>query len=123
MAWLNTGTHDALLEASNFIETIEKRQGLKVASLEELAFRHGWVTATQLHALAGEYGKSSYADYLRQLVGLRDLGTPGPRVPESAALGTFVRVFRRNQGWLIFDSPELQPRLSWTCELSGPHHH
>jgi len=68
MAWLDTGTHEALLEASNFIETIEKRQGLKIASVEEVAFRMGWIDAAQLHALAAEFGKSSYGEYLRQLV-------------------------------------------------------
>jgi glucose-1-phosphate thymidylyltransferase len=68
MAWLDTGTHEALLEASNFIETIEKRQGLKIASVEEIAFRQGWVTAAQLHVLAAEFGKSSYGEYLRQIV-------------------------------------------------------
>jgi glucose-1-phosphate thymidylyltransferase len=67
MAWLDTGTHEALLQASNFIETIEKRQGLKIASPEEIAFRQGWVTAAQLHALAGAFGKSEYGDYLRHM--------------------------------------------------------
>jgi glucose-1-phosphate thymidylyltransferase len=67
MAWLDTGTHEALLEASNFIETIENRQGLKIASLEEIAFRQGWLTAVQLQALADEMGKSAYAEYLRQI--------------------------------------------------------
>jgi glucose-1-phosphate thymidylyltransferase len=68
MAWLDTGTHEALLEASNFIETIEKRQGLKIASVEEIAYRQGWVTAGQLHALAAEFGKSTYGEYLRQVI-------------------------------------------------------
>jgi glucose-1-phosphate thymidylyltransferase len=68
MAWLDTGTHEALLEASNFIETIENRQGLKIASVEEIAYRQGWVTAGQLHALAAEFGKSSYGEYLRQVI-------------------------------------------------------
>ena len=68
MAWLDTGTHEALLQASNFIETIEKRQGLKIASPEEIAFHQGWVTAGQLQALAADLGKSSYGDYLRELL-------------------------------------------------------
>jgi len=68
MSWLDTGTHEALLQASNFIETIEKRQGLKIASVEEIAFRQGWVTAGQLHALAAEFGKSNYGDYLRHVI-------------------------------------------------------
>jgi glucose-1-phosphate thymidylyltransferase len=67
MAWLDTGTHEALLQAANFIETIEKRQGLKIASLEEIAYRQGWLTAAQLQATATELGKSAYADYLRSI--------------------------------------------------------
>jgi glucose-1-phosphate thymidylyltransferase len=68
MAWLDTGTHDSLLDASNFIQTIEQRQGLKVASPEEIAFRLGYISAQQLEALAARLGKSSYADYLRRVV-------------------------------------------------------
>ena len=65
MAWLDTGTHDSLLEASQFIQTIEKRQGLKVACPEEIAWRQGWIDGAALEALAGELGKSGYGDYLR----------------------------------------------------------
>ena len=68
VAWLDTGTHDSLLEASAFISTIEKRQGLKVACPEEIAWRLGWISAEQLEARAASYGKSSYGEYLRQLV-------------------------------------------------------
>jgi glucose-1-phosphate thymidylyltransferase len=68
MAWLDTGTHDSLLDASNFIQTIEHRQGLKVASPEEIAYRLGYIDAQQLDALAAKLGKSSYADYLRRVV-------------------------------------------------------
>ncbi len=68
MAWLDTGTHDSLLDASNFIQTIEHRQGLKVASPEEIAFRLGYIDAPQLEALAAKLGKSSYAEYLRRIV-------------------------------------------------------
>jgi glucose-1-phosphate thymidylyltransferase len=68
MAWLDTGTHDSLLEASNFIQTIEKRQGLKVACPEEIAFRLGYIDAAQLQALAEATGKSTYGEYLRRLV-------------------------------------------------------
>ena len=68
MAWLDTGTHDSLLDASNFIQTIEHRQGLKVASPEEIAYRLGYIDAPQLDALAAKLGKSSYADYLRRIV-------------------------------------------------------
>jgi len=65
MAWLDTGTHDSLLEAGQFIQTIEKRQGLKVACPEEIAWRQGWIDGAALEALAGELGKSGYGDYLR----------------------------------------------------------
>ena len=68
MAWLDTGTHEALLEAARFIETIEKRQGLKIACLEEIAYRMGYITADQLEALAGPLSKSSYGQYLRGLL-------------------------------------------------------
>ncbi len=68
MAWLDTGTHDSLLDASNFIFTIEHRQGLKVSCPEEIAYRLGYITSDQLKALAGKVGKSSYGAYLRQLL-------------------------------------------------------
>jgi glucose-1-phosphate thymidylyltransferase len=68
IAWLDTGTHDSLLEASSFIATIEKRQDLKIACPEEVAFRQGWITAAQLQALSDSFGKSSYGHYLRRLV-------------------------------------------------------
>src|SRR6185437_10657217 len=68
MAWLDTGTHDSLMEASTFIQTIEKRQGLKVACLEEIAYRLGYIDAQQVDALAAKLGKSSYAEYLRRVV-------------------------------------------------------
>ena len=69
MAWLDTGPHDSLLEASQFIQTIEKRQGLKLACPEEIAWRQGWIDAAALEALAGDLGKSGYGAYLRSLLG------------------------------------------------------
>jgi glucose-1-phosphate thymidylyltransferase len=67
-AWLDTGTHDSLLEAGQFIATLEKRQGLKVACPEEIAFRSGWITAEQLEALALPLKKSGYGQYLLQML-------------------------------------------------------
>jgi glucose-1-phosphate thymidylyltransferase len=68
MAWLDTGTHDSLLEASLFIQTIEKRQGLKVACLEEIAFRQGYIDATQLQGLAARMANSTYGEYLKRII-------------------------------------------------------
>lgn len=68
IAWLDTGTHDSLLEASNFIHTIETRQGLKVSCPEEIAFRLGYIDEIQLRALASKMGKSSYGQYLLRLL-------------------------------------------------------
>ena len=63
-AWLDTGTHDSLAEASIFVETIEKRQGLKIACLEEIAFQNGWISAAKLRELAGPMAKNQYGQYL-----------------------------------------------------------
>ncbi len=66
-AWLDTGSCDGLLEASNFIETIQKRQGLYVACIEEIAYQKGFITREQLLLLAEEYAKTSYGEYLRYI--------------------------------------------------------
>ena len=66
-AWLDTGTHDSLSEASTFIEVIEKRQGLKVACLEEIAYKRGWINSDQLRKLAEPMAKNDYGRYLLRL--------------------------------------------------------
>ncbi len=67
-AWLDTGTHDSLAEASIYIETIEKRQGLKVACLEEIAYQNGWITDEKLREIAATMAKNPYGQYLMRLV-------------------------------------------------------
>jgi glucose-1-phosphate thymidylyltransferase len=67
-AWLDTGTHDSLLEASHFIATLENRQGLKVSCPEEIAYRSGWINATQLEKLAAPLSKNGYGQYLQRVL-------------------------------------------------------
>jgi glucose-1-phosphate thymidylyltransferase len=75
-AWLDTGTHDSLLQASNFVQTIEERQGLKIACLEEIAFHSGWIDADQLRRLGREMEKNAYGRYLLQLADEAEEGRP-----------------------------------------------
>ena len=67
-AWLDTGTHDSLMEAGQFVQTIEHRQGLKVACLEEIGFRNGWLSAERLHAQADALGATGYGQYLHRVL-------------------------------------------------------
>ena len=71
-AWLDTGTHEALLQASNFIQAIEERQGLKVACIEEIAYRLGYIDAAALERLGRAMGKSPYGEYLRGILDQED---------------------------------------------------
>ncbi|QVM90727.1 glucose-1-phosphate thymidylyltransferase RfbA [Pseudomonas entomophila] len=71
-AWLDTGTHDSLLEAGNFVQAIENRQGLKVACLEEIAFQNGWINQAQLLARASALKKTSYGQYLASIAAAAD---------------------------------------------------
>ncbi|MFZ4071820.1 MAG: sugar nucleotidyltransferase, partial [Caulobacterales bacterium] len=67
-AWLDTGTPDSLLDAANFVGALEKRQGVRIACPEEIAFQQGWIDAAQLKALADRLGKSAYGQYLTRLL-------------------------------------------------------
>lgn len=68
-AWLDTGTHDSLLDAGQFVQTVEHRQGLKVACLEEIAFHHGWISQAQLQCQAEKLKKTCYGEYLAKVAG------------------------------------------------------
>ena len=68
MAWLDTGTHDALLEASNFVEAIQKRQGFYIACIEEIAYKKKWISANQLEELAKPLMKTEYGEYLKSIL-------------------------------------------------------
>jgi glucose-1-phosphate thymidylyltransferase len=67
-AWLDTGTHESMLEASQFVETVEKRQGFKIACLEEIALHNGWLTAQMIADQVDQMGKSQYSAYLKKLL-------------------------------------------------------
>jgi glucose-1-phosphate thymidylyltransferase len=67
-AWLDTGTHDSLSEASTFVQVVEKRQGLKVACLEEIGFIKGWLSAERLRKIAGTMANNAYGEYLLKIV-------------------------------------------------------
>jgi len=69
--WFDTGTHDAFLEAANFVRTVEHRQRLKIACVEEIAYRNGWIDGKALERLAARHANSSYGDYLKTLLGTR----------------------------------------------------
>jgi glucose-1-phosphate thymidylyltransferase len=82
--WLDTGTHDSLSEASTFVETIQKRQGLKIACLEEIAFAHGWLQPTHLRTIAASMASNQYGQYLLSLL-TPTPSSPTPPSPPSSA--------------------------------------
>ena len=67
-AWLDTGTHSSLLEASQFVNTIEKRQGLKIGCIEEVAYRNGWIGKKDLLKISNNYKNNQYGEYLKKIV-------------------------------------------------------
>jgi len=67
-AWLDTGTHDSLLDASSFVETIQKRQGYKVACLEEIAWKNGWISLSKLQKVIEEHSSNDYGNYLSRII-------------------------------------------------------
>lgn len=79
-AWLDTGTHDSFMEASTFIQTVQKRQGLKVACIEEIAYRLGYIDETQVRRLAEPLQKTDYGKYLLRMIEIRDT-PPSPLMP------------------------------------------
>ena len=74
-AWLDTGTHDSLLDAGMFVQTIERRQGLKIACLEEIAWRNGWMSAEAVRRAADQLGKTEYGMYLSEIAS-KSKGSP-----------------------------------------------
>ena len=93
MAWLDAGTHDSLLEASNYIEAIQKRQGLYVACIEEIAYRRGYIRRDQLQELAKSLKNTEYGEYLKNIAdGIRALRGAYGKIQDT------VPRLRRNQG-------------------------
>jgi glucose-1-phosphate thymidylyltransferase len=80
IAWLDTGTHDSLQQASNFIETLQERQGLMVACLEEIAYRSGWITAADVARTAEPMKKNGYGRYLLRMLEQESRAWEGPSV-------------------------------------------
>jgi len=103
MAWLDTGTHESLLDASQFIETIERRQGLKVACLEEIAYRLGYITAEQLERMVKSMNMNGYGLYLLEL--LRSGRSKSNRQASRACLVNFSCTLRCSL--LALSIPEL----------------
>ena len=79
LAWLDTGTHRSLIDASNFIAAVEERQGLKIGCLEEIAWDNGWIGVAEVEQTAAAMGRSNYGEYLRALVRMRSTAQPEPK--------------------------------------------
>jgi glucose-1-phosphate thymidylyltransferase len=90
MAWLDMGTHASLLQAANFIETVESRQGLKIACVEEVAYRMGYINAMQLEQLAQPLLKNSYGQYLLNLLQQEGWSKSVPNQPSKSSHTTLV---------------------------------
>lgn len=97
-AWLDTGTHDSLSEASTFIEVLEKRQGLKISCLEEIAWRNKWISDDQLLELAEPMSKNEYGQYLQKLVKARKVEGEGERIGERIGGGEGEIEERKGKG-------------------------
>jgi glucose-1-phosphate thymidylyltransferase len=81
-AWLDTGTHDSLLDAAGFIATLQKRQGLMVACPEEIAYRQGWISAEAVEQVAARLSKNSYGQYLTKILHELNAGGRATRLPQ-----------------------------------------
>ena len=110
-AWLDTGTHDSLMEAGHFVQTIEARQGLKIACLEEIAYRNGWLTAAQISQQAAELSKTGYGQYLLRLVS-RESNNAGYSNKAPGVLIIEPKVFGDHRGFLETFSAERYKELA-----------
>jgi hypothetical protein len=129
VAWLDTGTHESLLRAADFIETVELRQGLKIACLEEIAYREGWIDLHALAEAAEFYGKSGYGEYLKDLClqfesgeGLLDYPYGIPLRDESRGRRTIGRsclVKNRGNRWMWFHRFQLRTPFGIGSVRSG----
>lgn len=96
-AWLDTGTHESLHQAANFIQTLEQRQGLKIACIEEIAYRQGYIDSVQLRQLAEPMAKSSYGRYLMQILEDDQNTTSGQQSNTTTAVGTLEQEFSQTR--------------------------
>jgi len=118
-AWLDTGTIDSLMDASNFILAVEKRQSIKISAVEEIAFRMGFINETQLGKLADDYGKSPYGEYLKKVLSGRIM-----KITETKLSGVYIiepQVFGDARGWFMETYNKLKtPEIE--CEFVQDNH-